>query len=87
MQTKNSGIENLHHDLDKNINHGDVLLHGIILSFCHEGIMPSARRQSQSFGHMQFDANEKNSILKLTNNSMNHGNVCLADCLRIVLSD
>jgi hypothetical protein len=60
---ENSGIENLQNN---NINHSDVLLHGIMLLFCHEGKMPSARRESQSFQHMQFDANEKISILKLT---------------------
>jgi hypothetical protein len=63
MQTENSGNENLQNN---HINHGDVLLHGIMLLFCREGKMPSARRQSQSFGHMQFDANEKISVLKLT---------------------
>ena len=56
MQTENSGIENLE---NKNINQGAVLLHAIMLLFCREGKMPSAQRQSQSFGHMHFDANEK----------------------------
>jgi hypothetical protein len=56
MQTENSGIVNLK---DNNKNHSDVLLHGIMLLFCREGKMPSAQRQSQSFGHMHFDANEK----------------------------
>jgi hypothetical protein len=37
MQTENSGIENL---LNNNINHGDVMHHGIILLFCREGNMP-----------------------------------------------
>jgi hypothetical protein len=62
MQTENSGIENLQNN---NINHGYVLLHGIMLLFCLQGKMPSARRQSQSFGHMQFDANEKNQRIEI----------------------
>jgi hypothetical protein len=37
MQTENSGIENLQNN---NINHGDVLLHGIMLLFCCGGNMP-----------------------------------------------
>ena len=41
MQTENSGIENLQNN---NINHGYVLIHGIML-FCREGKIPSGRKQ------------------------------------------
>ena len=62
MQTENSGIENLQNN---DINHCNVLLHEIMLLFCRGGKMPSARRQSQSFGHMQLDANEKNQRMEI----------------------
>jgi hypothetical protein len=39
MQTENSGIEKIQKN---NINHGNVLLHGIMLLFCREGKMPWA---------------------------------------------
>ncbi len=56
MQTENSGIENLPNN---NINHGDVLLHGIILLFCSEGKMP--------LGACNLMNMKKISVLKLTN--------------------
>ena len=57
---KNSGIENLQNNI---MNHGDELIHGIMLLFCREGKMRSARRQSQSCGYMQM---KKIRVLKLT---------------------
>jgi hypothetical protein len=55
MQTENSGIENLQKN---NINHGDVLLHEIILLFCREGKMP--------LGTCNLMQMKKISVLKLT---------------------
>jgi hypothetical protein len=55
MQTENSGIENLENN---NINHGDVLLHGIMFLFCREGKM--------RLGACNLMQMKKISVLKLT---------------------
>jgi hypothetical protein len=55
MQTENSGIKNLQNN---NINHNDVLLHGIMLLFCREGKMP--------LGTCNLMQIKKISVLKLT---------------------
>ena len=58
MQTENSGIENLRNN---NINHGDVLLHGIMLLFCREGKMPLG-----ACNLMQMKKNQRIEIDKTT---------------------
>jgi hypothetical protein len=52
MQTENENLEN------NNMNHGYVLLHGIMLLFCREGKMP--------LGACSLMQMKKISVLKLT---------------------
>jgi hypothetical protein len=84
MQTENSGIENLQNN---NINHGNVLLHGIMLLF--------RLKEKCLWAHANWCKLKKSAYWNWQNNRMNHDNVpslrmsCsrLAHCLRLLLSD